>query len=100
MIYYTQLIFIKPGKEAIFHAFEEKVLPLLDDHNGELVYRIRPAKESFVTSTQELPYEVHLVTFKSPADFDGYKNDPRRTDFLDMKNSSVEKMVLIEGKAL
>jgi len=44
MIYYTQLIFIKPGQEKEFHSFEDNVLPLLNDHNGELVYRIRPDK--------------------------------------------------------
>ena len=100
MIYYTQLIFIKPGKEDLFHTFEDNVLPLLDDHNGVLVYRIRPAKESFIANAQELPYEIHLVTFESLADFDRYKNDPRRLDFLDLKNNAVEKIILIEGKQL
>jgi hypothetical protein len=97
MIYYTQLIFIKPGCEQEFHAFEEKVLPLLEGHNGDLVYRIRPDKSAFVESSRELPYEIHLVTFGSKTDFEGYKNDPRRLDFIEMKNNSVEKMILIEG---
>lgn len=97
MIYYTQLIFIKPGYEQEFHAFEEKVLPLLKKHDGVLVYRIRPDKSAFVESTRELPYEIHLVTFGSKADFEGYKNDPKRLDFIEMKNNSVEKIILIEG---
>jgi hypothetical protein len=100
MIYYTQLIFIKPGCEQVFHAFEDKVLPLLKLHNGELVYRIRPDKNAFVAASRELPYEVHIVTFGSKADFAGYAADPRRLDFMEMKNNSVEKIVLIEGAAL
>ena len=100
MIYYTQLIFIKPGCEREFHAFEENVLPLLKGHNGELVYRIRPAKSAFIESSRELPYEIHLVTFGSQADFKGYKTDPKRLEFMDMKNRSVEKIVLIEGVEL
>lgn len=100
MIYYTQLIFIKPGCEQEFHAFEEQVLPLLKDHNGELVYRIRPDKSAFVESSRELPYEIHLVTFSSKADFEGYKTDPKRLRFMEMKNNSVEKIILIEGVAL
>ncbi|MDP9081148.1 MAG: DUF1330 domain-containing protein [Bacteroidota bacterium] len=100
MVYYTQLIFIKPGREQEFHAFENKVLPLLKRHNGELVYRIRPDKSAFVESSQELPYEIHLVTFGSKADFEGYKADPKRMGFMEMKNNSVEKIILIEGFAL
>ena len=97
MIYYTQLIFIKPGCEQEFHAFEDKVLPLLKEHNGELIYRIRPDKSAFVESSGELPYEIHLVTFSSKADFEGYAGDPKRTGFIEMKNKSVEKIILIEG---
>ena len=100
MIYYTQLIYIKPGCEETFHAFEDKVLPLLQNHNGELVYRIRPAQHAFVASTRELPYEIHLVTFGSKVDFEGYKTDPQRLEFMDMKNKSVEKITLIEGLEL
>jgi hypothetical protein len=76
------------------------VLPLLKEHNGELVYRIRPDKSAFVESSRELPYEIHLVTFTSRADFLGYAADPKRLDFIEMKNNSVEKMILIEGFAL
>ncbi|MDB5137501.1 MAG: hypothetical protein JWP37_4104 [Mucilaginibacter sp.] len=100
MIYYTQLIFIKPGCENEFHAFEDKVLPLLKEHNGELVYRIRPDKSAFIESSSELPYEIHLVTFKSKTDFESYKIDPKRLSFMEMKNNSVEKITLIEGFAL
>ena len=100
MIYYTQLIFIKPGCEQEFHEFEDKVLPLLKEHNGELVYRVRPEKSAFIENSRELPYEIHLVTFGCKADFEGYARDPKRTDFIEMKNKSVEKITLIEGFAL
>jgi hypothetical protein len=100
MIYYTQLIFVKPGCEQEFHAFEDKVLPLLKGHNGELIYRVRPEKTAFIESVGELPYEIHMVTFGSKADFQGYAADPKRLEFMDMKNKSVEKIILIEGFAL
>jgi len=100
MTYYTQLIFIKPGCEQEFHAFEDKVLPLLKDHNGELIYRIRPDKNAFIENNSELPYEIHLVTFGSRADFEDYAANPKRLDAMEMKNRSVEKIILIEGFAL
>ena len=97
MVYYTQLIFVKTGSEDDFNSFEEKVLPLLKDHNGELVYRIRPDEGSVIERSRELPYEIHLVTFDSKADFERYKNDPKRLSYMAIKNDSVEKVVLIEG---
>ncbi|HVW97292.1 MAG TPA: hypothetical protein VHA56_15070 [Mucilaginibacter sp.] len=100
MIYYTQLIFIKPGCEDAFHAFEDQVLPLLGDHKGRLIYRVRPDKDAFIESNDEEPYEIHLVTFDDKKDFETYKNDPRRLDFIEMKNASVKNMILIEGIAL
>jgi len=41
-----------------------------------------------------------LVTFGSKADFEHYATDPKRLGFIDMKNNSVEKIILIEGFAL
>jgi hypothetical protein len=100
MVYYTQLIFVKQGSEDAFNSFEEKVLPLLKDHNGELVYRVRPNQDSIIESSRELPYEIHLVTFNSTADFEHYKNDPKRLSFMAIKNDSVEKVILIEGEEI
>ena len=97
MIYYTQLIFIKKGKEDAFNAFEEKVLPLLGAHEGELIYRLRPGAASLIAGSGQLPYEIHLVSFTCKADFEDYKNDPKRLAFTEEKNNSVEKVMLIEG---
>jgi len=97
MIYYTQLIFVKKGAEADFNAFEEKVLPLLNDHKGQLIYRLRPDEKSVIESSRALPYEIHLVSFGSRADFELYKNDPKRLAYMALKNDSIEKAVLIEG---
>lgn len=56
MVYITQLLFIKKGKESSFLEFEEKVIPLLSNHNGRVLYRIRPTKETFVSLEEgELP---------------------------------------------
>ncbi len=101
MIYYTQLIFVKQGYEDTFNSFEEKVLPLLREHNGELIYRIRPEKNNFIESSRViLPYEIHLVTFNCRDDFELYKSDPKRLAFIDVKNNVIEKAILIEGTEL
>ena len=100
MVFYTQLIFIKAGCEATFHAFEDHVLPLIKNHNGDLIYRIRPEKTSFIEHSKDLPYEVHLVSFENKSDFESYAEDPKRLEAINLKNESVDKIILIEGIAL
>lgn len=97
MLYYTQFIYIKPGREEQFHLFEEKVLPLLARYNGSLLYRVRPGRGAVVETSVEYPYEVHLVAFESKEDFMAYANDDERKKYLALKNESVEKVILIEG---
>lgn len=100
MIYFTQLIYIKPGEEATFHQFEDIALPLLEKHNGKLLLRCRPDEASFIETNYGKPYEIHLVSFESPEDFKNFANNPDRQSYLHLKEKSVERVVLIEGKML
>ncbi|RAK02809.1 hypothetical protein LX87_00929 [Larkinella arboricola] len=100
MLYYTQILFVKPGQETVFHSFEDQVLPLLERYNGELIYRIRPSESSVIATTLGYPYEIHLVTFKARADFEAYRDDPERKRHLALKDQSIDRVLLIEGAAL
>ncbi len=53
-----------------FRAYEDAVLPLLPEYNGRLERRLR---------NQDGTVEMHIVIFASEADFQNYRNDPRRT---------------------
>jgi hypothetical protein len=100
MLYYTQLIFIKEGQEAVFHEFEEHVLPLLERHNGQLLYRVRPDKANVVETSLDYPYEIHLVSFQQKEDFEAYRDDPGRMQYMPLKDQSIVKAILIEGRKL
>jgi antibiotic biosynthesis monooxygenase (ABM) superfamily enzyme len=52
-----------------FRAYEDAVLPLLPEFNGRLERRLR---------NQDGTTEVHIISFASDADFQNYRNDPRR----------------------
>ena len=54
MVYITQLLFVKKGKESVFLEFEEQVIPLMTIHKGRVLYRIRPTKETYVSFEEEL----------------------------------------------
>ena len=55
---------------ADFRAYEDAVLPLLPAFNGRLERRLR---------NRDGTVEMHIVSFASDADFQNYRNDPRRT---------------------
>jgi hypothetical protein len=100
MLYYTQVIFIKPNAEDQFNLFESRVLPLLKKYNGILVYRVRPTDSCVIETTIDLPYEIHLVTFPTRADFEGYSQDKERLAQMPLKETSIKSAMLIEGGLL
>ena len=61
---------IPPEGIADFRAYEDAVLPLLPEYNGRLERRLR---------NQDGTVEMHIVSYASEADFQNYRNDPRRT---------------------
>lgn len=99
MFYLTQLIYVKPGKEDVFHQFENVAIPLLAKHGGSLLLRLRPTPETVVSQEIDLPYEVHLVAFQSEEDFQQFAQDDERQRFLHLKNESIRASLLIRGTA-
>jgi len=97
MIYITQLIYITKGKEELFHQFEEIAIPTILKYNGRLTLRIRPDTTSVIENNIEVPYEIHLVEFKTQEDFDNFKKDEERKKFFYMKEESIQSSILIQG---
>jgi hypothetical protein len=97
VIYFTQLVFVKPGMEQTFHAFEDHVLPLLERHQGRLLYRARPQIDSILHSEVGDPYEIHLLSFPSEKDFQAYTNDDDRRQYAGLRNDSVQNVLLFRG---
>lgn len=100
MIYFTQLIFLKEGKEAVFNEFEALAIPIISEYNGCMLYRIRPTDDSFITTEGEKPYEIHFLSFDSDEDFLQFAQDKRRQDFLHLKEESIRSTLLVKGKTL
>lgn len=100
MIYLTQLIFVKEGKETVFHEFEDLAIPLMTKYNGKVMYRLRPETDAFVSGEEDRPYEIHFITFDSEQDFINFKNDKSRLDFIHLKEESVRATLLVKGEKL
>ena len=100
MIFITQLVYIKKGQEEVFHQFEDIAIPAIAKYNGRLILRVRPAEDAFIDSDIEKPYEIHLVAFDAEQDFENFKQDEERKQFLHLKEQSVKSIVLIKGVKL
>ena len=100
MIYITQLIYLKPGKEEVFDEFEAVAIPLIYKYDGVLLFRIRPEKSNVIAADERVPYEIHLVKFPGEDNFHMFMKDEERKNFLHLKEQSIESVVLIKGNTL
>lgn len=97
MLYITQLIYIKPGAENIFHQFEAVAIPIISKYNGQLLLRVRPPADAFIEKNIKNPYEIHLVAFDTDNDFQNFMQDEERKQFLHLKEQSIESVLLVKG---
>ncbi len=70
MIYITQLVFVKKGKEEKFLEFEDHAIPLMEKYNGKILYRVRPAEDAFIDLSKDPPYEIHFISFDLEQDLE------------------------------
>jgi hypothetical protein len=97
MIYITQLIYVIPGQEDVFDAFEAIAIPIIAKYKGRLLFRVRPGDDAYIGHQVDKPYEIHLVEFDTQQDFDHFKLDEERKKFLRLKEKSIKASVLIQG---
>ena len=100
MIYLTQLIYVRPGEEAVFDEFESHAIPIISKYRGELVLRIRPEPDAIISAAIDQPYEIHIVSFESDADFQAFAQDEERKRFLHLKERSIQSSMLIKGELI
>ncbi len=100
MIYITQLIYLKPGQEDIFNQFEKIAIPLIAKYNGKVQMRLQPHKSDIIESNIEVPYEIHLITFKSDSDFEQFMQDEERKKYLHLKEQSIRSVLLLKGNKI
>lgn len=68
--------------------------------NGKKIHRLRPQKESYISSSEEQPYEIHFISFDSEEDLAAFPKDDTRQEFMHLKNESVQSSLLIKGEKM
>lgn len=100
MIFITQLIYILDGQEDVFNEFESVAIPIIVKYHGKLLIRVRPTEDSYIENTIDRPYEIHLIEFETPKDFDNFMKDEERKKYLHLKEQSIKISILIQGTKL
>ncbi|MDP6190993.1 MAG: hypothetical protein AB8A46_09005 [Prochlorococcus sp.] len=101
MLYITQLIYIHKGQEEAFNEFEAHAIPIIANYHGELIFRLRPEASAFIeTGSMDKPYEIHLISFPTEADFGDFMADQERKKFLHLKEQSIKVLFLVKGEKL
>ena len=89
--------YLKKGQDEKFLEYENRVLPLLKIYEGELIFRIRPGKAAFSNWAGEVPFEIHMLAFKSRDSLSKYLEDESRVKNAHLFQESVRKTILFEG---
>jgi len=97
MIYITQFIYVNEGQEQVFDEFEKIAIPAILKYNGRLLLRVRPDEYSFIEHHMARPYEIHFVEFDSEDDFENFKHDKERAEYVHLKEQSVKESIMVSG---
>ena len=76
LLYVLVRLWIRPGLETEFEAYERKVSRIMARYGGVIERAIRTSQASDDGSDE--PFEVHVLTFPSRELYDAYRNDAER----------------------
>ena len=97
MLYLTVLLYIHEGQEAAFAEYEARVRPIMARYGGKMLYRTNPEADSAAAPDQELPYEMHLLSFPDHDAFMAYRQDPERTELAPLQGRIIKRAVVMRN---
>ena len=77
---------IPPHGVEAYRAYEDQVIPLMNEHGGRLERRLRNELGTL---------ELHIISFPSDSAFQKYRSDPRRTAATHLMETSAAKTELL-----
>lgn len=81
------LLWAHAGMAEALHAYEDRVLQLIQEHGGEVVQRA-------LADTAGQPDEVQLFRFAGQSSLDAYLSDERRTSLSAERDAAVARTEL------
>jgi uncharacterized protein (DUF1330 family) len=84
------LLWAQPGADDALIAYEDQVLPLVAEHGGRVLQRVRSS------GIDGQPLEIQLIEFPSTAALDAYMTDGRRTSLAAERDRAIAKTQVID----
>jgi antibiotic biosynthesis monooxygenase (ABM) superfamily enzyme len=89
-------LYLHAGREAEFAKFETAAAEIMGRYGGTIERRIGVAPGS----GENLPYEVHILSFPDERSFQGYRTDPDLESLRDLRALAIRETVLWLGTEL
>jgi antibiotic biosynthesis monooxygenase (ABM) superfamily enzyme len=89
-------LYLHPGREAEFGQFEAAAAEIMQRYGGTIERRIGIAP----SGGENLPYEVHVLSFHEERSFQGYRTDPDLEALRDLRALAIRETVLWFGTEL
>ena len=97
-LFVTQLIFLREGQRESFEEYEDAVIPLLEKYRGQLMYRIKCHEDYVQCRLNEMPHEIHIISFPNQAALKNYLEDPKRQELANLREGIVRQDLSILGR--
>jgi hypothetical protein len=91
-------LWIHPGQEAAFEAFEREAARLMARHGGRIDHAVRLTPPPAAPSAEDIPYELHIVSFPDEASFEAYSSDPATLALREKRPKIIARTVLLAGR--
>jgi len=78
-----------PGMEQALVTYEDAVLALVGEHDGEVLHRAR------TDGADGMPLEIQLFEWASQEAMDGYMADPRRTSLSAERDRAIARTEIV-----
>ena len=85
-------LWIHPGQEAAFDAFERDAARIMGWHGGRIEQAVRVA-----AGRAGDPFEVHVVSFPDRAAADSYAADPETVELRTRRAEIISRTEVLEG---
>jgi uncharacterized protein (DUF1330 family) len=78
-------------------AYEDAVLPLVAEHGGRVVQRVRARETEEATAGDDAPLEIQILEFPSQTALEAYMVNPRRAILIRQRDVAIARTEVIRS---
>jgi hypothetical protein len=91
-------LWIHPGQDAAFEAFEREAARLMARHKGRIDHAIRMTPPEGAGANDATPHEIHVVSFPDKAAWEAYGQDPETLKLRERRGNIIARTALMTGR--